>query len=58
MLGNNVPVSMQWLCFRVWVEKNRIWRSAVPPPDANSDGLLGHQPIAFTAALCSWNFVI
>lgn len=52
---NNKPVSMEWFCLRVLVEKKRICLSAVPPPEANNEGLLGHQPIAFTAALWSWN---
>ena len=54
-IKNYLPVSMQWFCFRVLVEKNLICLSAVPPPEASKDGLLGHHPIAFTAALCSWN---
>ena len=51
-----VPVSIAKLCYKVLVEKKRMCLSAVPPPDANIDGLLGHHPMAFTAALCSWNF--
>lgn len=43
---------MQWFCLRDWVEKNLICLSAVPPPEASNEGLLGHQPIALTAALC------
>ena len=43
-------------CAQVWVEKKRMWRSAVPPPEASIEGLLGHHPMAFTAALWSWNF--
>lgn len=49
---NKIPVSIAKLYFNVLVEKNLIWRSAVPPPEAKIDGLLGHHPIAFTAALC------
>lgn len=56
-LENKLPVSMLWFCFNVCVEKNLIFLSAVPPPEASSEGLLGHQPIAFTAALCSWNLM-
>ncbi len=29
----------------------------VPPPEARVDGFLGHQPIALTAAVCSWNLI-
>ena len=58
MLNKIVPVSM----LKVWesdcIEKNRMCLSAVPPPDARVPGLLGHQPIALTAALCSWNLTI
>ncbi len=39
-----------WL--RVCVEKNLMCLSAVPPPEARIEGFFGHQPIAFTAALC------
>jgi hypothetical protein len=47
-----LPVSIAKLCYNVFVEKNLIFLSAVPPPDARIEGLLGHHPIAFTAALC------
>lgn len=48
-------MSIAKLCSKVFVEKNRMLRSAVPPPEAKIEGLLGHQPTALTAALCSWN---
>ena len=43
---------MAKLCSKVLVEKNLILRSAVPPPEAKIEGLLGHHPMALTAALC------
>lgn len=50
-----IPVSIANVWSRDWVEKNLMWRSAVPPPEAKTEGLLGHHPMALTAALCSWN---
>ena len=47
-------MSMLNVCYSDCIEKKRMCRSAVPPPDARVPGLLGHHPIAFTAALCSW----
>ena len=55
-INREIPVSMLKFWERVWVEKNLICLSAVPPPEARVEGLLGHHPIAFTAALWSWNF--
>ena len=51
-------MSMLYDWDRVFVEKKRMCLSAVPPPEARTEGLLGHQPIALTAALCSWNLTI
>lgn len=50
-----LPVSMLKFWAREWVEKNLMCLSAVPPPEARVPGLLGHHPMALTAALCSWN---
>ena len=50
------PVSTAWSGWSVWVFQKRMWRSAVPPPVAKRPFWWGDQPIAFTAAVCSWNF--
>ena len=49
-------MSIEKFWLRVWVEKKRMCLSAVPPPEARVEGLLGHHPMALTAALWSWNF--
>ena len=54
-ISENVPVSMLKFWARECVEKNLMCLSAVPPPEARVPGLLGHHPMALTAALCSWN---
>lgn len=38
--------------FSVLSEKNLRHLSTVPPPEAKIDGLLGHHPMALTAAVC------
>lgn len=50
------PVSTACRGCKVCVFQNLIWRSAVPPPVARRPFWCGDQPMAFTAAVCSWNF--
>jgi hypothetical protein len=38
--------------FSVLSEKNLKHLSKVPPPETKIEGLLGQNPMAFTAALC------
>ncbi len=49
------PVSTAWRGCNVCVFQKRMWRSAVPPPVASRPFWWGDHPIAFTAAVCSWN---
>lgn len=53
----NLPVSTWKDYFRLLMEKNRMHLSIVPPPEAKIEGLPGHQPMALTAAVCSWNLI-
>lgn len=50
------PVSIQSSYYVVCVLKNRMVRSAVPPPDASNPWRCGDHASAFTAAWCCENF--